>query len=103
MGEINRIDVVGNDLGADMHGLRPHLVHQPGPLDHVGEARIVLDVGGGGHLAAGLYALDEERLHHGAGGINAGRVSGRTRADDDHLGVALHWWRCLGVRIGANR
>ena len=72
-----------------MLGLHPHLLHQPGALDHVGEAGIVLDVGGDGHLAAGLDALDEQRLQHGARGIDAGRIAGRARADDDQLGVAV--------------
>ena len=80
--------MVVDDLGADMLGLQPHLLHQPGALDHVGEARIVLDIGGDGHLAAGLDAGDEQRLQHGARGIDAGRVAGGAGADDDHLGVA---------------
>ena len=40
----------------DVLGLGLHLLHQPGALDDVGEARIVLDVGGDGQLAAGLDA-----------------------------------------------
>ena len=51
--EVDLDDVVVDDLGADMLGLQPHLLHQPGALDHVGEAGIVLDIGGGRHLAAG--------------------------------------------------
>ena len=47
-------DVVHDDLGADVLGLRLHLLHQPGALDDVGEARVVLDVGGDGQLAARL-------------------------------------------------
>ena len=43
-------------LGADMLGLLLHLLHQPGALDDVGEARVVLDVGGDGQLAARLNA-----------------------------------------------
>jgi hypothetical protein len=69
-------DMVADDLGADMLGLEAHLLHQPGALDHVGEARIVLHVGGGSHLAAGVDALDKERLQHGARGVDACRVAG---------------------------
>ncbi len=86
--EIGRDDVVVDHLGADMLGLEPHLLHQPRALDHVGEAGIVLDVGGGGHLAAGVDALDKERLHHGARGVDARGVAGGARADDDQFGVA---------------
>ena len=48
-------------LRADMLGLLLHLLHQPGALDDVGEAGIILDVGGDGELAAGLDALDDDR------------------------------------------
>jgi len=49
--------MVGDDPRADVFGLLDHLLHQPGTLDDVGEARIVLDVGGDGELAARLDAL----------------------------------------------
>jgi hypothetical protein len=68
--------VVADDLGADVLGLLLHLLHQPRALDDVGEARIVLDVGGGGHLAARHDALDEKRLQHGARGVDACGVAG---------------------------
>ena len=85
--ELDLDDDVVDDLGADVLGLRLHLVHEPGALDDVGEAGIVLDVGGDGELAAGLEALDHDRLEHGARRIDGRRVSGRTRPDDDDLGV----------------
>jgi len=44
-------DGIVDDLGANMLRLRAHLVHEPGAVDHVGKARIVLDVRGGAHLA----------------------------------------------------
>jgi hypothetical protein len=44
-------------LIADMGGLGGHLLHQPGALDDLGETRIVLDIRGDGHLAAGLQAV----------------------------------------------
>ncbi len=76
--------------GADMLGLRPHLLHEPGALDHLGEAGIVLDIGGGGELAAGLAAGDEQRLEHGAGGVDRRGVAGRAGPDDDDLVVHLN-------------
>ena len=69
-------------LGADMLGLGAHLLHQPGALDHLGEARIVLDVGGDGQLAAGLEAGDQHRLQQRARGIDGGGVAGGAGADD---------------------
>ncbi len=70
-----------------MIGLLLHLLHQPGALDDVGEARIVLDIGGDGELAARLDALDQHRLEHGARGIDRGRVARRAGANDDDLGT----------------
>src|SRR5215831_5468731 len=70
-----------------MFGLSLHLLHQPGSLDDVSKARIVLDVGGYRELAARLHPLDQDRLQHGARGVNRSRVSGRTRADNDDFGV----------------
>jgi hypothetical protein len=63
-------------FGADMLGLPAHLLHQPRALDDVGEARIVLDVGGDGQLPAGLDAGIEQRLQHGARGIDGRGVAG---------------------------
>ena len=75
--QIDLVDVVGDHLGADMGGLLLHLLHEPRPLDHVGEARIVLDVGGGGELAAGLNALDHNGIEHGTRRIDRRRIAGR--------------------------
>jgi hypothetical protein len=69
-------DDVADELGADMLGLGLHLLHQPGALDDVGEARIVLDIGGDGQLAAGLDAGDQHGLQQGARGIDGGGVAG---------------------------
>ena len=80
-------DEIGDDFGADMGGLLLHLLHQPGTLDDVGEARIVFHVGGDGELAAGLDALDQNRLEHGARCIDRGGVAGRAGTDNDDLGM----------------
>ena len=76
-------DMVIDDAGADMLGLLLHLLHEPGALDDIGEAGIILDIGGDGQLAAGLDALDHDRLQHGARGIDCSRVSGGAGTDDD--------------------
>ncbi len=85
--KIDLVDVVGHQPRAHMHGLLLHLLHQPRALDHVGEARVVLHVGGDGELSAGLDAFDQDRLQHGAGGVDGRRVAGRPRTDDDDFGV----------------
>jgi hypothetical protein len=66
-----------------MFGLGLHLLHQPGALDDVGEARIVFHVGGDGQLAAGLDALDQHRVEQGARGVDGGGVAGGARAHDE--------------------
>jgi hypothetical protein len=78
---------IGDDLGADMGRLLLHLLHQPGALDHVGEAGIVLDVGGDGELSAGLNPLDQDRIEHRACRIDGGGVSRGSRTDNDDFGV----------------
>ena len=66
----------------------PH--HQLGAHDPVGEAGVVLDVGGQHQLAAGLVAgrgrlaLEHQRRQVGPGGVDGGGEPGRAGADDDH-------------------
>ena len=54
LSELERDHIFALDPRADVIGLRPHLLHQPGSLDRIGEAGIILDVGGGHQLAAWL-------------------------------------------------
>jgi hypothetical protein len=89
--EFNLGDGVGDDLGADVLGLGLHLFHQPRALDDVGKTGVVLHVGGDGELAAGLDALDQDWLQHGARSIDRGGVAGRARADNHDLGVSGLW------------
>jgi hypothetical protein len=57
--QFHLVHMIGNDARADVRGLRLHLLHQPGTLDDIGKARIVLDVGGDRQLAARLHALNQ--------------------------------------------
>ena len=81
--EVEPDDIFAFDARADMLGLRLHLLHQPRALDRLGEAGIVLDVGGDHELAARLEARQQQRLQHRAGGVDRGRVAGRPGPDDD--------------------
>ena len=89
--EIDLDDRVPHHLGADMLGLGLHLLHQPGALDDLGEAGIILDVGRDGQLAAGLDALDDDRREAGAGAVNGGGESGGSGAEDQHAGGMGGW------------
>ena len=81
--EVDRADVIPDDLGADMLGLGLHFLHQPRALDDVAKAGIIFDVGRGGQLAARLDALDDDRRQAGAGGIDGGGIAGRAGTEDD--------------------
>jgi len=70
-----------------MGSLLLHLLHQPRPLDHIRKARIVFHVGGDGHLAAGLDALDQHGFKHRARRIDRSGIASRAGTDDDDLGV----------------
>src|SRR5262245_2596111 len=79
--------MVRNEPRTYVLGLFLHLVHEPRTLDHVGKARIVLDIGRDGELTPGLDSGNQYRFQHGAGGIDRGGVASWSRTDDDDLGV----------------
>ena len=87
LAEFDADDVIGNEMRADVFGLKSHLLHQPRTLDRLGEARIVLDVGRDGQLTAGLKAGDQHRLEQRTGGVDRRRIAGGAGTDDDELGV----------------
>ncbi len=84
-GEIHPRHLGVHDLGAEALGLGAEHLHQLGAEDRVHEARIVLDLGGDGELAAGLVAAEQQRLEVGAGRVDRGGVPGRAGPDDDDL------------------
>ena len=60
---------------------------------------IVLHVGGDGELAAGLDALDQDRLKHRAGGIDRGGVTGRAGPDNDDFGMGRVRHVCIPLNL----
>jgi hypothetical protein len=86
--EVDVEDHILLDRRADMFGLGLHLFHQPGALDRLGEAGVVLDIGGDGQLAARLHAGDDQRREPRARGVDRRRVAGRAGADDEKLGLS---------------
>ena len=90
-GEVDRGDVVGDQLGAEALGLGAHVVHELGTHDPVAEAGEVLDLGGVHQRAArGDRSLEHQRGEVGARGVDGGGVARRSGADDDHVAdVAL--------------
>ena len=107
--QVDLANGLADDLGAAGLALCAHLVHKGGTLD-LGEAGEVLDLVGGGELAAGGDAEGEEALVHdglevGARGVDGGGVAGGAGADDDELGVhgaglLLEGGGCRGGEVG---
>ena len=85
VGELDPVDVVGDEARPEALGLGAKLGHHLRPHDPLGVARVVLDVGRVLQLAAPLEALEDERLEVGAGRVERGGVAGRAAADDDHV------------------
>ena len=85
--QVNLVDERDEELGAEAPGLLLELLHQLRALNALGEAGVVLDLGGDGELAAGLRAVDDERVEFGARRVDGGGQARRAGADDDDLAV----------------
>jgi hypothetical protein len=73
------------DLRPEASRLFLHLVHELRTQDPVGEARVVLDVGGEHQLASGLEALQKQGFEVGPRGIERSREPGGAGSDHDHV------------------
>ena len=93
--------MIADDPGPDMLGLFLQLLHQPRPLNDVGETGIILDIRGDRELSAGLDTLNQDRLQHRASRVDCGGVARGSRPDDNNLGVASHRGWTLGVSRAA--
>ena len=82
--EIDVHDQVMKNFGADVAGLRLHLLHQPGALHRGREAGVVLHVGGDHQLAARLQAGHQHGRQAGARRVDSGGVAGGAGADDEN-------------------
>jgi hypothetical protein len=87
--QVDGADVIVDDARADMLGLQAHLLHQPGPLDGFGEARVILDLRRDGELATLLKTGDQNRLQHGTGRIDGRGVACRAGAQDEDLSMRV--------------
>src|SRR6185312_236124 len=103
-GEVDRGDVIQNDLGAEALGLLLELEHEIRALDSLREARVVLDLGGGHQVAAGLNRTrDEQWLELGSSRIDRGRIACGARTDDDRLAQRKTFLRWNGAHAGVAR
>ena len=86
-GEVDIGDQVVDQGRADIFRLKVHLLHQPGPLDHVGEPGVVLHIGGNRHLSADFEPGHQDRIERRARGVDGGGVPGGAGTDDQDFGV----------------
>jgi hypothetical protein len=64
-----------------------HALHEIGPLHPFMIAGPVVDLGGGGELAAGLETGDQHRVEIGPGGIDGGGITGGAGTENDQTMV----------------
>ena len=85
-GQVDRDDVVREQLGAEPLGLLAHRAHQLRTHHRVREAREVLHVSGLHERAAGRdRALEDQGLQLGASRVKCRRITGRAGPDDDDV------------------
>ena len=82
-GKINIGDKFIFDACPDIFSLLLHLLHQPRPLNNIGKAGIVFNIGGDGELTAGLQPCQHKRVQIGTGSINRRGQTGSTSADNN--------------------
>src|SRR6188472_263457 len=85
VGELDPVDVIADEAGAEALGLGAELGHHLRSHDPLGVAGVVLDVGRVLQLPTPLEALENKRLEVGARGVERSRVAGRPTADDDYV------------------
>src|SRR5205823_6053891 len=85
VGKLESGHVIGLETGTEPLGLSAEALHQLGPRDSFGEARIVLYVGRLLKQPAPGEAFDHQRGEVGSRGVQRGRVAGRATANDDHV------------------
>ena len=87
LAQVYFFDLIKDHFGAEALGLLAHFFDQTGTVDAVLFARPVIDLGGGGELAALLQAGNEHRLNVGAGRVDGGGVAGWAGTEDQQTAV----------------
>ena len=84
-GEVGFHDPPLKAARAEALGLLAEEVHQLRTLDAVGEAGVVLHLGGDGQLSAGLDAFEDQGIEVRPRGVDRRREARRPGADDDDI------------------
>ena len=86
LGQVEISDDIADDLSTHRFSMRLHPDHKVWSL-HFGITGPVFDLGGCGQLAARFDPLNQDRVQHGAAGVNTGGVAGWPRSDDQQAGM----------------
>jgi len=81
--QIHFVDVVKQHLSVKTLGVRLHALHQFGTLHTLVITRPVVDIGGGGELAALLHAGDDDGIQVCACSVNRRSVARRPGTEND--------------------
>jgi hypothetical protein len=73
------------EAGAEFFGLLVHAHDEIGAIDPLGETGEIFHRSGGGKLAAGLAAFQNEGREVGAGGVDGGSQARASRTHYDHV------------------
>ena len=87
LAEIDRVDMIEQDLGLEALGMAAHPLHQLRSLDAIRIAGPVIDIGRGHQLPALFQSGDQDRLEIGAGRINRCGIAGGSGAEDQQPAV----------------
>ena len=85
LGEVDRVDVVEDDLGVEAFGVGLEALHQIGPLHALRIGWPVVHIGGGHQLPALGNAGDQHRVEVGARRVDRGRITGGARAENQNF------------------
>ena len=96
-GQVRRLHVGKAALGAELLCAGLHFFGQLKAVDAGGKAGIVFDPVGGGHLAAGGHALEDQGAQPRADAVQRCGVAARSAADDHNVVSFAHLKTLLSV------
>jgi hypothetical protein len=83
--EIDRLDAVPSETGAEALGLALHVHDQLIAIHAMDETREVFDLGGRGQLAARLAAFEHQGAQASTGGVDGGSEAGAAGTEDNNV------------------
>ena len=104
--QVHRGDILVANVRTELFCLLTHVIHELGTLNTFGETGEVLNLSRRHQSATGSESSsDHDWLQTGASRVNRGRVTGRTRTNDDDIvngRICPNLTRRAGCRLGRN-